>query len=261
MTEKNRKKITEEIKNNGFYILDDFLSSQDIDKIKKSLLNVLHYIKPDNEIDLQKKYYQIKKYSPILKGNWFDIVTNDINILQFLYAPKIINLIKEFFNTDVVFCGKRHLNVFDDENDKLLPPHQEKNQISKDTLILWAPIYDTNKDNGGVAVFKNSHNHGYFEHSLEQSRLGDKRWTGGYNHVDPAIAKRFEKIELEIKAGSALLMQSKVIHCGYPTKKKGYVRMVLTERYNPLQQIPFLKNENAPMNIPVTGVDYNKILD
>jgi len=23
----------------------------------------------------------------------------------------------------------------------------------------------------------------------------------------------------------------------------------------------FLKNENAPMNIPVTGVDYNKILD
>ena len=53
MTEKlNRKKIIEEIKNNGFYILDDYLSNQDIDKIKKSLLKVLHYIKPDNEKDL-----------------------------------------------------------------------------------------------------------------------------------------------------------------------------------------------------------------
>ena len=262
MTEKlNRKKIIKEIKNNGFYILDDYLSKQDIDKIKKSLLKVLHYIKPDNENNLQKKYYQIKKYSPILKGNWFDIVTSDISILQFLYAPIIINLVKEFFDTDVVFCGRRHLNVFDDENDKLLPPHQEKHQMSKDTLILWAPIYDTNKDNGGLAVFKNSHKHGYFNHSHEQSRSGDKRWTGGYNHVDSAITKRFEKVELEIKAGSALLMQSTVIHCGYPTKKKGNVRMVLTERYNPLQKIPFLKNENAPMNIPITGVDHNKISD
>ena len=95
MTEKlNRKKIIKEIKNNGFYILDDYLSNQDIDKIKKSLLKVFHYIKPDNENNLQKKYYQIKKYSPILKGNWFDIVTSDISILQFLYAPIIINLVK-----------------------------------------------------------------------------------------------------------------------------------------------------------------------
>jgi len=109
MTEKlNREKIIKEIKNNGFYILDDYLSKQDIDKIKKSLLKVLHYIKPDNENNLQKKYYQIKKYSPILKGNWFDIVTSDISILQFLYAPIIINLVKEFFDTDVVFCGRRH---------------------------------------------------------------------------------------------------------------------------------------------------------
>ena len=110
-------------------------------------------------------------------------------------------------------------------------------------------------------IFKNSHKHGYFNHSHEQSRSGDKRWTSGYNHVDPTITKRFKKVELEIKAGSALLMQSKVIHCGYPIKKKGDVRMVLTERYNPLQKIPFLKNENAPMNIPLTGVDHNKISD
>ena len=45
------------------------------------------------------------------------------------------------------------------------------------------------------------------------------------------------------------------------TKKKGKVRIVITERYNPLKKIPFLKNENAPMNIPFVGVDYNKISD
>ena len=56
-------------------------------------------------------------------------------------------------------------------------------------------------------------------------------------------------------------MSSKLIHCSYPTKKKGKVRIVITERYNPLKKIPFLKNENAPMNIPFVGVDYNKISD
>mgnify|MGYP000336056461 CR=1 FL=1 len=73
--------------------------------------------------------------------------------------------------------------------------------------------------------------------------------------------KKFEKIELEVKAGSAILMHSSVLHCGYPTKKRGSVRIIVTERYNPLQKIPFLKNENAPMKIPFVGVDYNKIVD
>jgi len=257
----NNKKIVKEIKDNGFHILEDCISKQDLNKIKHSLLKTLHYIKPNNENDLQKKYYQIKKYSPKLKGNWFDIISCDTSVLQFLYSPKIIDIVKKFFGTDVVFSGRRHLNVFDDANDKLLSPHQETHQLSRDTLLLWAPLYDTNKKNGGLAVYKDSHKHGYFKHNREQSRSGDKRWTGGYNQVDRTIAERFEKIELEIKAGSALLMQSKVLHCGYPTKKKGFVRIVLTERYNPLQKIPFLRDENAPMNIPIVGVDYNKILD
>ena len=65
----NNKKIAEEIRNNGYYIIEDYFNKQEIDKIKKSLLDILHYIKPDNEKDLQKKYYQIKKYNPKLKGN------------------------------------------------------------------------------------------------------------------------------------------------------------------------------------------------
>jgi hypothetical protein len=169
--------------------------------------------------------------------------------------------VKEFFNTEVVFCGKRHLNVFDDENDKLLPPHQETHQIARDTLLIWAPIYDTNKDNGGLAIYKNSHKHGYFKHIRQKTNSKDSKWTSGYNHVDSKIEQKFEKVELEIKAGSALLMSSKLIHSGYATRKKGKVRIVITERYNPLQKIPFLKDENAPMNIPFVGANYNEILD
>ena len=91
----DNKLIKEEILENGYYILDNYLSSQDLNKIKQSLLKTLHYIKPDSETDLEKKYYQIKKYNPTLKGNWFDVITSDICILQYLYAPPIINFVKE----------------------------------------------------------------------------------------------------------------------------------------------------------------------
>ena len=256
----NKKKKIEEIKVKGFCILDNFLSKEDLDKIKNSLLKALHYIQPDDEKDLQKKYYKIKKYNPKLKGNWYDIAGRDINLLQFLHQPVLVDTVKEYFNTEVIYSGRPCIGIYDDENDKLLDPHQETQQLSRDSILFWAPLYDTNKNTGGLAIFKDSHKHGYFDHTLEHPS-GDKGWTTQYTHVDSSISKRFERIELEVKAGSAVLIQSSVLHCGYPTKTKGSVRITICERYNPLQKIPFLKNENAPLKIPYVGVDYNKIPD
>ena len=127
--------------------------------------------------------------------------------------------------------------------------------------MLWSPLYDSNDQQGGMVIYKDSHKHGYFEHKLEHPKLGKKSWTNEYTHVDPEIVKRFKKIKLKVKAGSAVLMHSAVLHTGYPTKKKGFVRIVITERFNPLKNIPFLKNPDAPLKIPFTGIDYNKIVD
>ena len=69
-----------------------------------------------------------------------------------------------------------------------------------------------------------------------------------------------EIAELEVKAGSAVFMINSMVHCGYPMTKKDRVRITITERYNPLQKIPFLKDEKAPLNIPYRA-DYNSILD
>ena len=99
----NTKELIEEIRNNGFCIIKDLFSKQDLDKIKNSLLETLHYIKPDDEQDLQKKYYQIKKYNPKLKSHWYDFAPYNISLLNFLHKQEIINIIKKFFKTEVVF--------------------------------------------------------------------------------------------------------------------------------------------------------------
>ena len=255
----NTKELIEEIRNNGFCIIKDLFSEQDLDRMKNSLLQTLHYIKPDDEQDLQKKYYQIKKYNTKLKGNWYDMAHHDINLLQFIFAPALVDLVKEYFNTKVLFSGRPCIHVHDDSNDHLLDPHQETAQLSADCILLWAPLFDTNKENGGLAVFKNSHKEGYFDHTLQHPRLKEKSWTKEYTHVDPSIAERYEKVCLEVKAGSAVLSQSAVLHCGYPNQTKGSVRICVTERYNPLRRIPFLRNVDAPKTIPYVGIDYNAI--
>ena len=54
-------------------------------------------------------------------------------------------------------------------------------------------------------------------------------------------------------------MHAAVLHTGYPTKKRGFVRFGITERFNPLKRIPYLKNEKASMKMPYVGLDYNKL--
>ena len=257
----NYKKIKSEINKNGYYVFKNYFSKKDLNKIKSALLDTLHYIKPNKEKNLQKKYYQIKKYSPKLKGNWYDMARYNINLLQLLHKKEMIEFVKKYFKTKVVFSGRPAIHVHDDENDKLLDPHQETQQFARDTLVFWSPLYDTNQNTGGIAVYKNSHKHGYFEHTLGHPRLGKKSWTKDYTHISLKIANRFEKMELDVKAGSAVLFKSSVVHSGYPNKKKGTVRITITERFNPLQKIPFLRNEKAQIKMPYVGLDYNKITD
>ena len=257
---KTNTEIINEIKNKGFCILENCFNQDDLKKMKGSLLDALNYIQPNGETDLQKKYYQVKNFDRKLKGNWYDIAGRDINLLQQLHSPSLVSIAKQYFNSQVIYSGRPCIGVYDDENIHLLEPHQETSQLSVDSLLFWAPLYDTNKDSGGLAVYENSHKHGYFDHTLDHPD-GNKGWTKQYTHVSKEISSKFKRTELEVDAGSAVLMISSCLHCGYPNRTKESVRITICERFNPLQKIPYLRDPEAPMKIPFTGIDYNKITD
>ena len=226
----DNKKIIKEIKENGYYIFKNFFDEESLNEIKSSLLKTLHYIKKDDETDLQKKYYQIKKYNPKLKGNWYDMANYNITLYQYLHSKDVTDFIKEFFKTEVVFSARPCIHVHDDSNDYLLDPHQETNLFAKDGILLWSPIYNTNKDTGGLAIYKDSHKHGFFNHKLEHPTLGKKAWTKDFTHIDPEIVKKFKRIELEVEAGSAVLAINSLVHSGYQMKKKKVTRELQSQK-------------------------------
>lgn len=260
MTIWNFSKISKSLKENGYYLFKNYLSKKDIKLIKDTLIETLHYIKKDNEKDLQKKYYKIKKYNNKLKGNWYDIAPHNIDLLQTLHKREMLEFVKKYFKTKVVFSGRPAIHVHDNANDKLLGAHQETNQFARDTLVLWVPIYDTNEKTGGLCIYEKSHKYGYFKHYLEHPTLGSKAWTKNYTHIKSNHLKKFNKKNLKVKAGNAIIFLSTLVHSGYKNDDPNAVRITITERFNPLKKIPFLKYEKATQKIPYVGVNLNKIL-
>ena len=96
---------------------------------------------------------------------------------------------------------------------------------------------------------------------IVQPHPADTNGDGKVSNEEHKMHLEFKRKELEVKAGSAVLMISSCLHCGYPNKTKESVRITICERFNPLQKIPYLKDPKATMKIPYMGVDYNKISD
>ena len=63
-------KIKKNIDEFGYVIIKDVYKKRDLENLKKRLLEVLHYIHPKKINDLNRKYFQVKKFDKKLKGNF-----------------------------------------------------------------------------------------------------------------------------------------------------------------------------------------------
>lgn len=247
-----KKKIINDIKENGYSKIINLFSKNQLDEVKNSLLSMLNYIKPDDSIkDLHEKYYQVKRHSLKLKGHFFDMTSFETTFLKILFDDRVLDVVKSYFNTNVVFSGRPAIHIHDSENERFLDPHQETNQCAKDFLFIWAPLYDAKGEQGGLEIYKKSHNQGYWSHNSD-NKLGS-------SHLKSDVLSKFEKEKIEVDAGSALLIHSSLIHGSVPTTKKNFARFILCDRFCPLQKIPYLKKEDVPLKIPHFGTDYNAI--
>ena len=70
---------------------------------------------------------------------------------------------------------------------------------------------------------------------------------------------QFKEKNLTVKAGTGIILLSSLVHSGYENTDDKSVRITITERFNPLKKLPYLKNIKAPMKMPYVGLDYNKL--
>ena len=119
MNKWNFNKIQNSLDENGYYEFKNYLNKKEISLIESTLIETLQYIKKSKEKNLQKKYYQIKKYNNQLKSHWYDLTPHNIDLLKTLHKKEMINFVKKYFNSKVVFSGRPAIHVHDNANDKL----------------------------------------------------------------------------------------------------------------------------------------------
>ena len=93
----NFKLIAGALKRDGYFVFENYFSKTELKEIKNSLLETLNYIKPSKQKDLQKKYYEIKKFNKRLKGNWYNLAPYNIKILQSLHKKEMTTFIQKYF--------------------------------------------------------------------------------------------------------------------------------------------------------------------
>ena len=91
----NYNKIIKSLISNGYYEFKNYLSNKELKIVRDTLLQTLDYIKPSKQKDLQKKYYEIKKFNNKLKGNWYDICKYNIDLLGHLHKKEMVNFMRE----------------------------------------------------------------------------------------------------------------------------------------------------------------------
>ena len=50
----------------------------------------------------------------------------NIDMIKGIHTPELINFVKYFFKTKTLFTGRAAIHVHDEDNDKILLPHQKQ---------------------------------------------------------------------------------------------------------------------------------------
>lgn len=207
----NYEKIINNLDSDGFYIIDNFLDTNLVKKLKLEFDLMLELKK--NHFDLEKtKTIQIRNYdkSFYLKNKLYLIYflfsnENLKELLEMLFGEKVI------FNSEIFFQRTLGTNT----------PLAGKFHFDKERSIkLWFYINDCSEDNGPLECIKGSH----VDNKILRDNLKSmKAKNDDYNLVS---IKSNIGTKLIAKSGSLIIFDSDLSHKATPVKP-GYFREII----------------------------------
>lgn len=190
----NVKKVSEEFNKNGYIILKNFLSKEDIIDLKNEIISTYNRFLDDRishknidkiitEYEKQKAYNQLyKAFLKITKLKNFTKISKKLEILsKKLFNTKTKNI------TNGITIGIKNYDRTSYEW------HQEKPYYKKiSTLHFQFPIFGPcTKKNGTMSVLKKSHKYGYL---AEVNNL-----VYGKKHINSFVPKKINIIKKKTK--------------------------------------------------------------
>lgn len=235
-----------EFSENGFTIIRDFLPQAGVLAMLADIRAVVAHCADAAGIDhdagdsLDALYLRVKSKNPTLKSHCYDIICRLDSLHRALGHQVVDAMGRAIYGTPLV-RGPFQIRIDDKSNDRILPMHQELEQISLLTLNIWLPLVPISEGSGGLRVIPGSHKRGPVPHlppsgDINYASLPPESWDGS------------PTIDLEMNAGDALLFHPFLFHASLPNRKDR-VRWVAVARFNELGTMPYLRDPDAPLTM------------
>ena len=249
------QKFVDEITENGFAVIPNLLSPEQIQKCRDEIEYVFDQAFEANNLPYEKissldeKFKKLKSLDRTVQGRVYDLLPFVDCIAQVSATQLVLDIAKGYFQTPTLLIDKRRVRIDDDTNERSLPIHQEGNMISKNNLTLWMPLSDVEENTGAIKVIPGSHKKGYLRHKFYKD--------GSYNGIVEEDLD-IENIQtLPIKAGHALFFLGTLNHGSGPNLSPR-VRWTFIMRFNAVKGVSYLREEFPDLRIPYQA-DMSKI--
>ena len=222
----------------GYIIIKNFIDEDKINKVFDELNKTIDYTINNlklKDMDLDQKYNYLAENNDELRKHFYDLIGKNY-LLQSIWNSNKLKDILNNINNDVFFVDGIQIRIDSNKNDRILPMHQERGQISTNEITGWLPFIDIDENSGGVKIIEKSH------------ILGDLPIInyGNYTGVEEKYLISPKKILMN--KGDLLLFHTDLIHGSFPNVNNK-IRWVSVCRFNPLNNIPYLRNSNSKINM------------
>jgi ectoine hydroxylase-related dioxygenase (phytanoyl-CoA dioxygenase family) len=155
--------------------------------------------------------------------------------------PRLLNLMRLILGKNILLDFTQ-VRIDDSQNDRLLPFHQEMfGQMSRTCLTAWAALRDVTVEGGALRILPGSHKKGFVPHRFYPE-------FNNYHGVAETVPAD-KVIHLTASAGDIVVFHPLLFHASSPNQLD-QIRWTFITRYNPIAELPYLEDENAPKHIP-----------
>ena len=194
----------------SYWILEDFLSEDE----HKYYLDVCNEVYKNSKQTSSINYSWNGKYNLNKVEGVFDF---EPKLRKLASHPTLVTKARQLLNTtESIDTYISKFFPMEPEIGSSTYFHQDNFYFKGDPRkIVSCAVYleDTSKENGCLRVAENSHRYGIFPHDVD-SEIPFVKW------IDEEILWRFNIVDLELKAPSAVFFDINLVHGCYPNKSK-----------------------------------------
>lgn len=231
--------------NNGYLVLDNFFSQEEISELENSLLVTLN--SKQNELLSRSRGF----YSSILNQN-INVWKHNKNFENLISNKKLTSLVKKLLQVKKIRVFQDHALIKDKLDSKPTPWHQDFSYFpinEPDALTVWIPFHDVDKETGCLSYIPKSHSYG----KLNEVQM--------YNPDKPLENEEFKPVIANLKAGSIVIHHALTLHYAYSntsvSDRLAYAIIYMADgvTYNGKRH-PLLKGKSFSKDETISGEDF-----